>query len=145
MQLGERGTALIQGFEKLELIGYLDEGGVPTAGWGHTGSDVRVGVAYSLDQAKEWFVGDTAEAVAAVNATVDAAITQDQFDAMVAFTFNVGVDAEEHATLVRLVNAGEMHAASDEFKKWIHVKGKVSPGLIARRDAERSLFLSLGA
>lgn len=138
--LGAAGTALIKGFEKLRLVGYADEGGVPTAGWGHTGSEVVVGQAYALSQANAWFIGDTSKAVAAVDAEAPASITQNQFDALVSFGFNVGINAEAHSTLMRLVQSGDLADAAAEFGKWNHVNGVVSDGLTARRAAERALF-----
>lgn len=142
MQLGARGLALIKSFEKLVLVGYADEGGVPTAGWGHTGPDVAIGGVYTADQAEAWIVADTASAVAAVNHSLTAPVTQNQFDAMVVFAYNVGDNAEAHSTLVKLINAGHVQAAADEFPKWDHVRGQVSPGLLRRDLAERDLFLA---
>lgn len=142
MQLGAGGTALIQSFESLVLTGYLDEGGIPTAGWGHTGADVQVGVLYTLEQAKAWFVSDTAEDVAAVNRSLTVSVTQCQFDALVAFTYNVGMGNEGHSTLLKLVNAGDLEGAAAEFAKWDHVRGQVSAGLLRRDVAERELFLA---
>jgi lysozyme len=143
MQLGTAGTDLIQSFETLELIGYADEGGIPTAGWGHTGSDVQVGVTYTEAQTKAWFASDTADAVAAVNRSLTVAVTQNEFDALVAFTYNVGIGNEAHSTLLRLVNAGDKSGAAAEFSKWDHIAGRVSAGLLRRDIAERDLFLAV--
>lgn len=143
MQLGARGTALIEGFEKLALIAYLGQEGKPTIGWGHTGPDVHLGMTCTREQADAWFIQDTHTAVAGVLRTVSAPLTQNQFDAMVAFTFNVGTGAESHATIVRLLNTGDMTGAALEFAKWNHVNGVVSNGLTRRRAAEHDLFVSL--
>ena len=145
LTLGPKGAALIKSFERLALVGYPDEGGIPTAGWGHTGPDVVIGQAYDLTQAEIWFVRDTQEAVAAVNRSLAVPVSQEQFDALAAFTFNVGIGAEAHSTLLRLVNAGDMARAAAEFPKWDHVDGIVSPGLARRRAAEQALFMSSAA
>lgn len=142
LTLGSKGTALIHSFEKLCLVGYADEGGVPTIGWGHTGPDVYVGQVCTVAQADAWFAQDTHAAVAAVNASVQVPLSQNQFDALVAFTFNVGVNAEAHSTLCRKMNAGDMAGAALEFAKWNHVNGVVSAGLTRRRQAEHDLFVS---
>lgn len=140
--LGPAGTALIKSFEKLELMGYPDEGGIPTAGWGHTGPDVVIGQLYTPGQAAAWFLGDTAAAVRAVDAEAPATINQNQFDALVSFGFNVGITAEAHSTLMRLVQSGDLAGAAAQFGVWNHVNGVVSAGLTARRTAERDLFLT---
>ncbi len=140
MLLGQNGTALIQGFERLVLTAYLDSGGVPTIGWGHT-KGVQLGDICTIAQADAWFNGDTAEAVNGVNATVTVPLNQNEFDALVAFTFNVGVGSEAHSTLIKCVNAGDFMDAAAEFPKWNHVGGVVSLGLTRRRAAERALFL----
>lgn len=145
MILGPRGEALIKGFESLRLEAYLDEKGIPTIGWGHTGPEVHLGLIWTLDQAEAAFLRDTATAVAGVNRTVHAPLAQNQFDALVSFTFNVGTDNEAHSTLVRLINAGQLEAAADEFPKWDHVGKKVSAGLDVRRHAERALWSSQAA
>jgi lysozyme len=143
MQLGARGAALIQSFEGLRLIGYADERGIPTIGWGHTGHGVYAGQRCTFVQAHSWFAQDTTSAVAAVNTAVTAPLSQCQFDALVAFTFNVGVTAFETSTMAKLLNNGAYGAAAAQFPKWSHAGGHVSAGLIRRRAAEQALFLSV--
>lgn len=142
MQLGEKGKVLIQGFEKLALVAYRDQGGVWTIGWGHVGPEAFEGAICTREQADTWFDKDVHTAVVAVIRSADVPVTQNQFDALVAFTYNVGVEAEVHSTLIRHVNARNLVGAAAEFGKWIHVKGVVSNGLIKRRAAERELFLA---
>lgn len=67
-------------------------------------------------------------------------ITQDQFDALVSLAYNIGGGAYCGSTLVRRLNAGDCHAAAAEFERWIRVQGRVVPGLVARRAAERKRF-----
>lgn len=141
MILGPKGKALIQSFEKLELVSYQDERGIWTIGWGHTGSDVGPNQVCTPDQADTWFISDTQAAVHGVWRTVDVALTQNQFDALVSFTFNVGVGSEAHSTLVKLLNAGNVQGAADQFLVWNHVDGIPNAGLTRRREAERALFL----
>lgn len=142
MRLGEKGKALIQGFEKLALVVYRDQGGVWTIGWGHVGPEAFEGATCTREQADAWFDQDVQTAVSAVIRSTDVPLLQNQFDALVAFTFNVGIEAEAHSTLHRMVNARNLTGAAAEFGKWIHVKGVVSNGLIKRRAAERELFLA---
>ena len=141
MHLSPNGVALIQGFEHLELDAYLDGNGIPTIGWGHT-LGVRLGDTCTPEQADTWFFQDTGGACRVVMANVDIAINQNQFDALVSFTFNVGGGAFLHSTLLRVLNAGHLMAAADEFLRWDHVAGVVSDGLARRRAAERALFVT---
>lgn len=141
--LGARGRALIQSFEKLVLVAYRKFPGEPwTCGWGHTGKDVVEGTTCTPEQAGSWFASDTHVAVASVDHHVTVPLNQNQFDALVSFTFNVGIGAEEHSTLLRLVNQGDFAGAAGEFIKWDHVNGKEVDGLKTRRTAERDLFTS---
>jgi lysozyme len=141
MGLGPKGKALIESFESLRLASYQDQRGIWTLGWGHTGADVGPGQTCTPEQADIWFYGDTGWAARGVISTVDVAINQNQFDALVSFTFNVGVGSEAHSTLVRVLNAGNYMMAAEQFLVWNHVNGVVDAGLTRRRVAERALFL----
>lgn len=140
--LGSAGENLIKSFETLKLLAYPDSGGIWTCGWGHTGADVVQGTTCTPEQAETWFLADTQAAVHGVDASLTTNVTQNQFDAMASFTFNVGVGAEAHSTLARLVNARDFAGAAAEFPKWDHVNGVPSAGLLRRRQAEQALFLS---
>lgn len=142
MNLSDNGKAFIQGWEKLALSSYQDEGGVWTAGWGHTGNDVGPNTACSIAQADTWFEEDTSSAVNEVNETITAELTQNQFDALVSFTYNVGDEAEAKSTLARLCNAEDFARAAMQFPLWDHVGKNVSAGLLNRRNAEAKLFLT---
>jgi lysozyme len=139
--LGAAGKALIQSFETCRFIAYQDQRGVWTIGWGHT-AGVQLGDACTQAQADLWFLADAQWACTAVMATIDVALTQNQFDALVSFTFNVGAGNEAHSTLIRLLNAGDTAGAADQFLVWNHIGGQVNAGLTRRREAERALFLS---
>lgn len=145
MQLSLQGEALIKSFEALRLAAYLDQGGVPTIGWGHTGPEVKMGLTCDPSSAEAWFRADTAGACKAINRLVDVAITQSQFDALVSFTFNVGIGALTGSTLLRLLNGGDTTGAADQFLAWDKVSGVQNAGLSRRRAAERALFLGLAA
>jgi lysozyme len=140
MQLGPKGTALIKSFEDCKLAAYQDQRGIWTLGWGHTLGVVPYQTC-SQEDADIWFVQDTQTAVNAVNRTTDVPLTQEQFDALVSFTFNVGQGSEAHSTLLALVNQRNFAAAGDQFLVWNHTNGVVNAGLTRRRKAERALFL----
>lgn len=133
------GLALTEAFEGVRLEAYQDSVGVWTIGHGHT-RGVRPGMTCTAEQALQWLIEDTQIAVDAVNDLVDVPLTQDEFDALVDFVFNLGAPALAHSTLLRLLNAGQYHAAAAQFELWDHAGGKVVAGLLRRRRAEEQLF-----
>jgi lysozyme len=141
MVLGPKGKALIQGFEQCRLAAYPDQKGVWTIGWGHTGPEIVEGLTCTQDQADQWFKEDTDWACKAIIRTVDVALNQNQFDALVSFVFNVGAYSEAHSTLVSMLNRAQYAQAANQFQFWNHTGGVVSAGLTKRRAAERDLFL----
>ena len=147
MKLGENGEALIKSFEQYRSSSYLDERGIATIGWGHTGwysvgVPVALGQTCTPEQAEDWFIRDTSKAVNAVTRCLDVTVNQNEFDALVSFTFNAGITAFAHSTLLRDLNEGQRDSAANEFLKWDYAGGHVSDGLERRRKAERDLFLS---
>jgi lysozyme len=71
----------------------------------------------------------------------DSALSQAHFDALVSFSFNVGLGSLQSSTLRMKYNRGEIEGAADEFLKWVRGGGRILPGLVKRRSDERSLFL----
>lgn len=147
---GAKGLALLKGFERLRLVAYLPTvNDVWTIGYGHT-KGVKPGDRCSVEQAEAWLLEDLAWAEDAVNELVTVPLTQNQFDALVSFAFNVGpdIDADTIAeglgdsTLLRKLNAGDYAGAAAEFPKWNKQAGVVLNGLVRRRAAERELFLT---
>ena len=136
------GIALIEKFEGLRLKAYQDGAGIWTIGYGHT-SGVKEGDTCTSAQADDWLDSDIAEAEHAVNGMVHVVMTQDQFNALVSFVYNLGPNALQGSTLLRLLNAGASALAAAEFLKWDHVAGIVSAGLLKRREAEQALFLGV--
>lgn len=140
----DRGIALIKEFEGLETTAYPDPGnpatGEPwTIGYGHT-RGVRRGDTCTEEQATEWLREDVRGAEGMVRNLVDVMLTQNQFDALVSFVFNVGATAFGNSTLLRLLNQWNYEGAADQFKRWNRGASGVLPGLVRRRDAERDLF-----
>jgi len=140
MELSARGIAFIKGREGCRLVAYRDQRGVPTIGFGHT-LGVKMGDTCSQSEANKWLVEDTEVAQHAVNQLVTVPLNQNQFDALVIFTFNVGSGAFKNSTLLSLLNQGATTGAANQFLAWNHVDGVVSAGLTNRRMAERTLFL----
>ena len=141
MEYSEAGLAKTKEFEGLRLTAYQDSGGVWTIGYGHTGT-VKRGQKISQEKADELLKADVQWAVDCVNKAVHHVINQNQFDAIVDFTFNVGCGAFRGSTLLRMFNAGDTAGAADEFLRWKFVKGVEVAGLLRRRQADRELFLT---
>jgi lysozyme len=139
MTYSQDGIHLTESFESCRLTAYLDSVGVPTIGWGHT-SGVKPGMTCTQAQADQWLQEDVQSSVNTVNSMVKVQLTQQEFDALVDFTFNLGSGNLQHSTLLRLLNAGNFSAAADEFDKWDRAGGQVMAGLLRRRQSEEDLF-----
>lgn len=143
MKLSPNGEAFIKAWEALRLVPYLDQAGKWTVGWGHLMAESEPkNESITLDRAKELFRQDIAPVVDTINRCVRRQLSQQQFDALVAFVYNIGIPAfMTKATLLRLLNE---HAEDDELEPWwkawnkvtIGKKLQVSNGLVNRRAAE---------
>ncbi|MBP2301582.1 lysozyme [Azospirillum picis] len=136
---------LVKHFEGLFLGAYLCPAGVPTIGWGHT-KGVKLGQRITRQQAEELLSADMAEAADAVDRLVSVPLTDNQRGALASFVFNLGPGSLGGSTLLRLLNAGaSMESIGEQFGRWVNatVGGvkKQLPGLVARRAAEKALFL----
>ena len=138
MNISDAGASLIKSFEQCRFDAYLDGGGVPTIGWGHT-SGVQMGDTCTQEQADQWFLDDVAPAETCINDAVRVTLTQNEFDALCCFVFNVGCGAFKGSTLLSLLNSGG--DPSTQFVRWDKIDGQPSNGLLRRREAERDLFL----
>lgn len=139
--IGARGLALIKAFEGLQLRAYLCPAGVWTIGYGSTGDHVAPGKVISETEAEALLRQDLHRFEAAVDKAAPGA-SQNRFDALVAFAFNVGVGAFLSSTLLRKHRAGDFAGAAAEFARWNKAGGKVLPGLTRRRAAEAALYAS---
>ncbi len=135
------GLKLITFFEGCELICYDDGVGVLTIGYGHT-KGVFEGMSITQTEAESFLREDLEKFETVVEELVQVPINSDQFSALVAFSFNVGPQALAESTLLRLLNAGDIQMAANEFPKWNKAGGQPLLGLTRRRKAEQALFLS---
>lgn len=141
MKTSQTGLKLIQSFESCRLHSYKDVGGIWTIGWGHVGPEVVEGLRWTQDQADEAQRADLAHAEMAVTCQIVVPLTQNQFDALVSFTFNVGAGNLYDSTLKKRLNAGDYRHAATWFLPWCKVHGKEVEGLMHRRQIEMALFL----
>jgi lysozyme len=142
MNIGWRGIALIKQFESCELVAYRDQGGRWTIGWGHTGIDVYEDLVWTQTQADQALQADVQGAVADVNTLVTVSLTQNEFDALVDFCYNLGGARLRESTLLELLNAGDKKKASLQLPRWDEVDGVPNLGVRRRRIAEQQLFNS---
>jgi lysozyme len=137
--LGAAGLQIIKDAEGLRLSAYQDTGGVWTIGYGHTGADVHPKLTISEVTAEALLRRDVADAEVAVRRLFPKT-TQNQFDALVSFTFNEGAGQVEASSLRRLHNDGDYAGAQSQFARWIYDDHKALPGLVKRRRAEADLY-----
>jgi lysozyme len=139
-RISRNGLDFIKRWEGCRTNAYKCPAGVWTIGYGHT-KDVKPGMMISHGQADELLLEDLKGFEDVVRQSVTVALNQNQFDALVSFTFNVGKGAFKSSTLLRLLNSGNYQAASAQFGKWTYAGKQVLPGLVARREAEYQLFM----
>lgn len=133
---------LIKKWEKLELKAYLPTpNDVWTIGWGHTHT-TKPGMVITEEQAQKLFERDVKWAEEAVNKRVKVGLTQNQFDALVSFVFNIGEAGFAGSTALKRLNAGNYEGAAEAMTWWNKQKGKVLRGLVRRRAEEKEYFLS---
>ena len=145
MNVSPRGIALIKQYEGFRAKPYRCPAGIATIGYGNTtyldGRKVMLTDApIDAAEATELLAGTLDPIADKLNALVTAGLTQGQFDALASFIYNIGWGAFAKSTLCRYARAGDWAKAAAEFDKWVHGGGKVLPGLVRRRAAERALF-----
>ncbi len=140
MRTSDNGRSLIKSFEGLRLDAYTCPAGVLTVGYGSTGPHVKPGMRITEDEADALLSKDLERFETGVESLVTADIGQDEFDALVSFSFNVGLGNLGQSTLLKLLNRHDYMGAAAQFGKWIYAGKKVLPGLVRRRHAEAALF-----
>ncbi|MGI9313058.1 MAG: lysozyme [Luminiphilus sp.] len=135
----EEGIALIKKFEGCELTAYQCSADVWTLGYGHT-AGVSEGDTCTSEDAETMLTEDLQKFEGYVNDLVDVDLEQNQFDALVAWTYNLGPGALKESTLLRKLNEGDLKDAPYQIKRWNRAGGKVLDGLVRRREAEALLF-----
>lgn len=151
MAVNQASIRLITEFEGFVPNWYPDPAhgwAVPTVGYGHTdaaGAPLYADTknkTFSKSEAIEMLRRDLGQYEEAVNKNVRVPLNQNQYGALVSFTYNLGAANLAKSTLVKKLNAGDYAGAAKEFQKWNKAGGKVLAGLTRRRESERQLFLS---
>lgn len=150
MQVSAEALEILKDREALRLKAYQDQAGIWTIGYGATyyenGARVKQGDVITEERAVQLLNYHVGVAAAGVNNIVTATLNQGQFDALVSFTYNVGVPSFTKSTLRTLVNTNpnDLERIASEFRKWVYVTAngaKVkSSGLVARREEEIEMY-----
>lgn len=140
MKTSMEGLALIKKFEGCELKAYQCSAGVWTIGYGHT-KDVVEGMEITQEQAEQMLVDELHEYESYINKYVTVALSQNQFDALVSWVYNLGPANLSASTMLKVLNSGEYEDVPAQMKRWNKAGGKVLEGLIRRREAEACLFV----
>lgn len=135
----DQGLKAIKAHEGVRTTAYLDAVGIPTICYGST-RGVFLGQKATLGQCEVLLKQDATYAGRGVAKGVKVKLTQDQYDALVSFVFNIGETKFYTSTLLRKINAGDCKGAAREFDRWVYAKGKKLNGLVKRRADERALF-----
>lgn len=141
-QVNKAGLDLIKSFEGLRLEAYPDPGtgGDPyTIGWGST-KGVKKGMKITVQEAEQRLIMDLQDACKAVERYVTIPLNDNQFAALVSFTFNVGAGNLAVSTLLKRLNEGEYGSVPMQLMRWNRAAGKILNGLTRRRTAEGDLF-----
>lgn len=137
-------VTLIESFEGTRLTAYPDPGtgGDPwTIGVGHTGPEVHKGLTWTDAQVRAALDADLLKFDHGVTELIGAAPTsQNEFDALVSFAFNLGLGNLGKSTLLSMHRVGNKAGAAVEFKKWNTANHKPMMGLTRRRQAESDLY-----
>jgi len=139
MKISEEGKSLIKKFEGCKLQAYLCSANVWTNGWGAT-RGVKEGDVWTQEYANERFDEDIVEFEDYVNKYVEVDLTQNQFDSLCAWVYNLGPSNLKSSTMLKELNAKNYSKVPSEIKRWNKAGGKTLDGLIRRREAESLLF-----
>ena len=134
------GLALIKKFEGCELEAYQCSAGVWTIGYGHT-KGVQKGDVWSQNHAEHMLEVELEEFEEYINDYVTVNLSQNQFDALVSWVYNLGPANLKASTMLKVLNSSDYEGVPAQIKRWNKAGGKVLQGLIRRREAEALLFI----
>lgn len=137
LALSTSGAAAIAYYEGVRKVAYVDPVGVVTICAGHT-KTAKLGQKLTDAECAELLKDDVQDAAVAIKRLVTIPLTQNQYDALVSFTFNVGEGNLAKSTLLKQINAKRCWAAGREFSRWDYAGGQRLPGLTKRRADERT-------
>lgn len=154
VKLSDDGLKFLMVLESVEKDMYFDSAGLPTIGVGHLLSEfeyenkvVNINSDYvsfvnglTYEQCMRLLEFDIVRYEEAVNELVKVSLSQNQYDALVIFIYNIGVNAFKNSTLLKKLNESEYDEVPDQLMRWVFVKGQKSIGLRNRRKAEVNVW-----
>lgn len=154
MKIDQAGIEFIKSAEGVKNFVYADSAGLPTIGVGHllTQDELTNGKIHIDGKSHKYHDGlpddvidrlllrDLHIAELVVNSNVKVKLTQNQYNALVSFAFNVGVGAFRKSTLLRLLNNSDYESVPDQMRRWILSAGRQIQGLKNRREKEVKLW-----
>ena len=141
MNISDAGINFIKTAEALRLTAYQDGGGVWTIGYGHTGA-VKKNQVCTQVEAECWLRADLLGVERCIKNCIVGELTQNQYDALCSFVYNIGCGAFTKSTLLHKLNEGDDIGAAEQFARWNHDNGVVVAILTRRREKETELFLA---
>ena len=147
MRISPRGLSLLKQFEGCRLIPYKDSAGLWTIGYGHLIADGRTlpdSAKYKITQKQADLLlkYDVIPREKAVERLCTVPLSQNEFDALVSFVFNLGAGCFQRSTIRQKLNRGDKAGAAKVLLRYNRAGGKVIKGLVNRRMAEFKLFMS---
>lgn len=148
MIITDRGIELIKKFEGFSAKPYLCAAGVPTIGYGSTYYENGVSVSLKDSEiteewAEELLLSTLDVYEKAINSMVISHISQNQYDALVSFVYNVGVTNFKKSSILKIVNVDPNDPKiATEFGRWVRANGKIIKGLVKRRQLEAELYFA---
>ncbi len=142
MKISEDGLELIKKFEGCETTAYQDSVGVWTIGFGHT-KGVEEGQTCSIEDAESMLAEEMDEYEGYINNMVKVELQQHEFDALVAWVYNLGPTNLGESTMLKVLNGGQFDRVPDEMNRWTRAGGEILEGLVRRRQAESLMFQNL--
>lgn len=142
MKADKNGIEFLKSLEGLRLEPYQCTAGVWTIGYGHTWSVDEHTPKITPEQADEFLKDDLDFFEKNLTRLIRITITQSEFNALLSFAFNVGIERIRESTLLKKLNLGDIRGAAKELDKWVYAGGKISEGLKNRREKEKALLLA---
>lgn len=124
--------------DTVSAVPYVCPAGYWTIGYGHLCEEDHPPV--TEEQATEYLDADLDVARNAVARYIKVALSPEQEDALVSWTFNLGAGRLRGSTLRKVINRGELSEAPNQMRRWVYGGGVKLPGLVLRREAEAALW-----
>jgi len=146
MQASQNAINLIKQFEGCRYHPYRDSVGLWTVGYGHLigdgkslpSGDNRI---FTQEEIDSFLVNDLTRTEYGINMLLRVPVTQNQYDALCSFCYNLGIGTFQKSTLLKDINAKMWDAAANDLLKFHFAVGVSQPGLVKRRQAEHDLFI----